>query len=203
MLSSMKAKVAFFGALGLGALAYAALRKPRFIYDGSVVACEGSEPVYAIEQDCDQAVFKRGSRSGKVYAPFTGTLQAVETWERPGFSASPVLVLKHETKPVVFRFVLDQGAPRISQIGSRVLAGDMIGQTERLRVSAARLESGKEAPMPPSAWLVANGLVPASVKGQNWCEDEKHQIIPRCPGVTFRAPELPRWSLRSVRMEIL
>jgi hypothetical protein len=203
MLGAMKAKVAFLGALGIGAVAYAAFRRPRYLYDGSVVTCEGSEPVFAIEQDCDQLVLKRGSRSGKVYAPFTGTLTAVETWEKPGFIPSPVLVLKHETRPVIFRMVFDKGAPMLDTVGTRVLAGDMIGQTERLRVSAARLESGKEAPMPPSAWLVANGLLPASVQGQNWCEDERHQIVPRCPGVTFRAPELPRWSLRSVRMEIL
>jgi hypothetical protein len=194
----VKAKVWVFGALGLGAIAYAAFRKPRYLYDGEVLACEGSQPLYgAFAEQCTQLSLKRGGRSGKVYAPFTGTIAAVET------DPSPVLVLKHATKPELFRMVFERGAPRLSEVGMQIKSGELLGQTELLVVSAARLESGKEAPMPPSAWLATNGFVPASVRGQHWCEDSSHQIVPSCPGVTFRAPELPKWSLKSVRLEIL
>ena len=193
--------IAFMGALGAGAFAYAMLRKPRYLYDGEVVACEGSEPVYGVDQDCNQVVMKRGSGSGKVRSPFTGTVVAVETWKKSGLTESPMLVLKSDSTPTIFKIVFDRGAPMVG-VGTHVKAGEVIGQSEWLRVSAARQESGGEAPLPPSAWLVANGLYPAKMRGKSWCEDEYQQIVPRCPGLQFRAPELPSWSLRTVRMTI-
>jgi hypothetical protein len=189
--------IAALGAIGLGGLAYAVLRKPRYLYDGEVVACEGSAPVYGVEQQCVQSVMKRGGRSGKVHAPFAGVVESLGIWRQQGFKDSPELVLRSDAEPVTFRLVLDRGAP-MAGVGTRFKAGEVIGQSEWLRVSASR---GGE-PLPPSAWLVANCFVPSSRRGKLWCEDEYQQIVPRCSGITFRAPELPKFSLRTVRMTL-
>lgn len=201
MADKMTWGIALVGCAGLGTFAYAFLRKPRYLFDGEVVACEGSESVYGLEQDCDQIVMKRGSGSGKVHAPFTGTVQAIEKWSKQGFSDASVLVLKADSSPTIFKLVFDRGAP-MAQVGARFKSGAVIGQSERLRVSASRVEGTELAPLPPSAWMVANGLYPAKIKGKFWCEDDRQQIVPSCPGKQFRAPALPAWSLRTLRMTI-
>lgn len=184
-------KVALFGTLGLVGLGYAVLRRPRYLYDGLVQACEGSAPLMGINQKCQELALTRGSGSGKIFAPFSGTVVSAT----PGKD----LVIRQDGTPLMFHFILDHGSPAL-QAGQAFKAGDVIGQAERLKVSAIRDEGGNMMPMSPSAWLIANSYLPASQVGSKWCEDSYQVIVPSCPGITFRAPELPKWSLRTVRM---
>lgn|SRR5690606_4337426 len=186
-------KIALFGAIGLGALGYALLRRPRYLYDGSVQACEGSPPVYGIDQRCEQLALMRGNGSGKIFAPFDGYVHDVQT-----VGYTEVMEIRATNSPVAFFFDLGSGTPAMRT--GQFKAGAVIGQAERVKVSAARIEGSQMSPMSPSAWLIANAFVPASYPSSQWCEDSHHLIVPQCAGITFRAPELPKWSLRTVRM---
>lgn len=189
-------KVALFGALGSAGLAYAFLRRPRHLYDGEVQVCEGSSPLIGIDQACNELAMRRGSGSGKILAPFNGTVSMAAN-----VGGKQAMVIRDDNSPAGFHFTLDRGTTS-AQAGGKFKAGDVIGQAERVKVSAFRDEGDKQAPVPPSSWLVANALVPASKRGSQWCEDSYQQVVPSCPGVDFRAPELPKWSLRTVRMKI-
>lgn len=185
--------IALFGALGLGALGYAVLRRPRHLYDGRVQACEGSAPFYGIDQKCTELAMTRDNGSGKIFAPFQGSV----------YSATPVdgkqtLVIQSDSEPVLMQFTLDGGAP--TRMSGKFKSGDVIAQSERVKVSMLRKEGTGTVPMAPSAWMIANALIPASQRGSQWCEDSYQVIVPQCEGVTFRAPSLPKWSLRTVRM---
>jgi hypothetical protein len=188
-------KVALFGTLGLAGIGYAFLRRPRYLYDGRVQACEGSKPLMGIDQKCTEIALTRGNGSGKIFAPFNGTVHmAAQTGK------TQTIVIRQDGTPLMFHFTLDHGAPAL-QGGQTFKVGDVIGQAERVKVSALRNEGGMNMmPMSPSAWLIANSFLPASQVGDKWCEDSHQVIVPSCPGVTFRAPELPKWSLRTVRM---
>lgn len=184
-------KVALFGTLGLIGLGYAVFRRPRYLYDGLVQACEGSAPLMGIGQKCEELALTRGNGSGKIFAPFSGTVVSAT----PGQD----LVIRQDGTPTVFHFRLGSGAPAL-QAGQQFKAGDVVGQAERVTVSAFRDEGGNMMPMAPSAWLIANSYLPASQVGSKWCEDSYQVIVPTCSGVVFRPPELPKWSLRTVRM---
>lgn len=183
-------KIAVFGLLGASAIGYAFLRRPRYLFDGQVQVCEGSAPLIGIDQACTEIAMTRGNGSGKVFAPFAGQVKSIE---------GGMLTIAANTSPTLFHIKLDRGAPAL-QPGQVFKAGDVIAQAERIKVSASRDEGGSLAPMAPSAWLIANSFLPAKIKGSNWCEDSYQVIVPQCPGVTFRAPQLPKWSLRTVRM---
>lgn len=186
-------KVALFGAMGLGALGYAFLRRPRYLYDGMVQACEGPTTL-SLDKQCTELALTRGNGSGKIIAPFDGTVSIATS-----VGGKTNIVINHATKPVSFGFEFDRGTPAL-QAGASFKAGDLIAQAERLLVRANRTEGASSAPMSPSAYLIANAMLPASQVGSAWCEDKTQVIVPQCEGITFRAPTLPKWSLRTVRM---
>lgn len=201
MAKKMTFGIALLGVLGGAGLAYSLLRRPRYLYDGKVQVCEGSEPLYGIDQKCTEIAMTRDVGTGKIFAPFSGKVESITEYVEGNRPARPLLTIVSDTKPVAFKFILDGGAA-IAQAGKSFKSGDLIAQAERVQVSAERRESTGNMPMPPSAWLAANAFVPSRIKGDNWCEDPYQQIVPRCAGITFRAPELPRWSLRTVRMTL-
>ena len=186
-------KVALFGALGLGSLAYAYLRRPRYLYDGMVQACEGPTTL-SMDKACVELAMTRGNGSGKIIAPFDGVVTIGTT-----SNGKTNIVINHANQPVSFGFEFDRGTPAL-QAGASFKAGDLIGQAESVLVRAHRIEGASSAPMSPSAWLIANAMLPASTQGSAWCEDSHQVIVPACEGVTFRAPTLPKYSLRTVRM---
>jgi hypothetical protein len=191
--TSLTFKVAVFGLLGASALGYAFLRRPRYLYDGQVAACEG--PPDEVEQffrKCGQLALKRGNGSGKLFAPFSGTVVSQE---------GNVMTIASSSEPILFHFEFERGVPKVTP-GRSIKAGELIAQTDHVNVSASRQEGTQSGPVAPSAWLIANSLLPASQRGKLWCEDSHQVIVPACPGVTFRAPELPKWSLRTVRMSM-
>jgi hypothetical protein len=188
----LTASAMFFGILGSASLAYAVMRRPRYIYEGQVVACEGSEPVYGIGQGCTELYMQRGGGSGKLLSPLAGTVT---------LAGAGVVEVTSTDGATIFSFKL-AGATPTAALGQKLKAGDVIAQAERVLVSAYRAEGGARQPMPPSAWLAANALQPASVKGPAWCEDSYQQIVPHCNGVTFRAPPLPKVSFRTLRMTL-
>lgn len=185
-------KIALFGALGVGILGYAILRRPRYLYDGVVQGCEGDN-VYGIDQKCEELALLRGNGSGKLYAPFDGHVASVST-----VGDREVLEIRANNSPVAMFFKFDAGSPAIHS--GKFKSGALIGQAERVKVTAARIEGSQRQPMSASAYLIANAFVPASYSTSKWCEDKHHLIVPQCEGITFRAPELPKWSLRTVRM---
>jgi len=187
-------KIALFGLLGASAVGYAFLRRPRYLYDGMVQACEGSDPLIGIDQKCSELALSRGNGSGKLFAPFDGEVQLVTNQ-----GSGSTIIIRAKNSPVSFHCTLDRGAPSL-QAGQTFKAGDVIAQAERVKVSATRTEGSAEAPMSASAWLIANSFLPASQRGSQWCEDSNQVIVPPCPGETFRPPSLPKWSLRTLRM---
>jgi len=197
MAKKLTFKVALFGALGAGSLAYAFLRRPRYLYDGKVQACAGEPPVIGLDTDCTALFMDRGNGTGKIYAPFSGNVNSVV----PIKVGKIQVVIRSDSEPVGFRITLDHGSA-VAQAGTQIKAGDLIGQAERVKVNAFRDEGGKLSPMAPSTWLVANALTPAKMRGDKWCEDSYNLVVPDCDGVTFRAPALPRWSFRTVRMSM-
>jgi hypothetical protein len=174
-------KVAVFGGLGASALLYAALRAPRHLYDGEVEACEGSG------SDCESLILRRGSGSGKLFAPFNGELVVMPVGQ--------TVSLRLQTDVLMMVFQVPAGAP-IGAPGP-VRAGAMLAQSDRVKVHSLY----QTKPLATSAWLVANGFAPSSKRGSSWCEDRSHLIVPKCPGVTFTRPPLPKLSLRTISVE--
>lgn len=182
--------VTIFGILGASTLAYAFMRRPRHLFDGMVQVCEGSAPLIGIDQLCTELAMTRGNGSGKIFAPFDGQVES---------DINGVLTIIAKNTPDLFHFKMDRGAAKVP-VGASFKSGDVIGQAERVKVSASRAEGSTRAPTSPSAWLIAHSLLPASQKSSLWCEDSHQVIVPMCEGVTFRPPTLPKWSLRTVRM---
>jgi len=178
-------KVALFGALGVGALAYAALRAPRFLYEGRVQACEGQG------KSCPALYLTRGTGSGKLFAPFTGEITK---------STSDTLILESKAEPVKFVFTFRGGSPK-ALVGP-VKAGMLIAQAEFVTVTAFRRQGDQDVTLSPSAWLITNAMLPAETKTQKWCEDRSQLIVPKCPDTTFAQPTLPRFSLRTLQVTV-
>lgn len=201
-------KIALFGTLGAGALAYAFMRRPRYMYDGTVAACEGStEEVLtdgsatwtAAFRNCRHLYLMRGANSGKIFAPFEATTDVTDLGD-----GRTMLTLRSVKEPLEFQLFLEGGTASVPA-GSRVKSGSLIGQAARVEVGAFLIEGANLAPMAPSTWLIANALLPAKHKGSKWCEDSHQVVVPSCTGpdgnlVSFRAPTMAKWSLRSIRM---
>jgi hypothetical protein len=188
-------KTAFFGLTGLGACAYAILRAPRYLYNGEVQLCEAGTPLAGLSNDCTALFLRRGSGNGKIFAPFSGVVRKSLQIESENF-----LEIESLSGPEIFTFKI-RGTASLAQ-GSSFKAGQLIAQGERVKVNCYRKEGNYLAPMSPSSYLVANALRPASIDSGKWCEDMSQLLVPSCEGVTFRAPALPKYSFRTIRLTL-
>lgn len=187
-MSKLTSKAVLLGGAGIGLLAYSYLRKPRYLFDGEVIACEGSSE----GENCTVLYLGRGARSGKIFAPFPGKVVVATK------NSSESSVVLHTNLGSLSLSL--EGARSIPPLSVKVTAGQLLGQAERVRVSAFIQETSGMRPMSPSSLLLANGLRPASLPTDKWCEDLSQIVVPPCKGVTYAAPQLPGMSLRSFRM---
>lgn len=186
-------QIALVGAIGAAAVAYAVLRKPRFLFDGVVASCEGVDG-----KNCAVLSLTRENGSGKLFAPFHGRVVK---------SSTDTMVIDSDEQPVQMTITFG-GASPLPAAGTVFKSGDMIAQAQDAHVTMVRKTPGYDnkgnpvdtRPMATSAWLAVNGLSPAKKVGKSWCEDNTQLIVPKCVGTIFTAPELPRWSLRSVQI---
>jgi len=187
-------KTAFVGLSGLALLAFAALRKPRYLYDGRVSACEGTD-----DADCTSVkLIRSGGGTGEFRAPFGGTV---------AFAGSGVLMVASASEPVLFGIEYS-GAPTVSA-GQKVSAGEVIGRAESAKIKLYRVkQDGSLEVISPSAFVAVNGLTLAAEEGGFWCESRKSLSVPKCEkGVTgqfdnFASPRMPRWSLKTIQLSM-
>lgn len=187
-------KTAFVGALGLACLGFAAFRRPRYLMDGVVEACEGGEGT-----NCTSVSLKRsGGTTGELKSPFSGTVASM---------TPTAIMIASDNEPILYgvEFV---GKTSL-QPGQKVKFGELIGRAESAKVKFFRVTraSGLEV-ISPSAWVAVNGLQLVKTPGGLWCESKKVLNVPRCEKGqsgymdNFASPRMPRWSLKTVQLSI-
>jgi len=195
--SKLTWKTAFIGAVGLGVMSYAALRKPRWVYDGAVVKCEGSSGNAGI--DCRTVTYQAAGASGELYAPVCGTVTMVQQVS----ATSMTIRVASDNEPLIFTFYCTNGSTPV-RTGQYVKQGDVIARSQGVALMIERLNptTNKAEVVSPSAWLAVNGLTHVKNPGGLWCESQKALAVPNCGNDNFASPRLPRWSLKNIQLSM-